>query len=422
MAVGDSTVVLQSINRMFDRLSAEKRERRQEALQMMQFGLQERKLSMMEEVRDLQMQQSKMQMAAFVVGDMEKQTNVQKVRVADSFLSETRFLDFYNPDNPDWAVDFTKALKGEYKEGMLGEKQGWNFSDRNSSLIASSLIQAQAGNPDAVLSLIDKANRAYLTAEGGQSLSAEDANLLTGFTNMGVFRVCQDEKGKTFVEKSPEWASLMASTNNVLANESKISRERAGIQTGDYKIKEELSFLEYESLPDVDQSLNEVDLQLLADRFLKKEGDDPPVTQAESDVSSAETSIDETSDRLLTSRGTLATKQSQYNDLLYQKEQQGFGGLEADLQILSNDIIAIKDSIRANQSQLTLYERDRIESMEKLDLEQRGVDPTPENIETLRKIKQAEEEGRTELRESMTVEGLSKMATDWFMQRNQTPR
>ena len=60
--------------------------------------------------------------------------------------------------------------------------------------------------------------------------------------------------------------------------------------------------------------------------------------------------------------------------------------------------------------------------MEKLDLEQRGVDPTPENIEILRKIKQAEEEGRTELRESMTVEGLSKMATDWFMQRNQTPR
>ena len=422
MAVGDSTVVLQSINRMFDRLSAEKRERRQEALQMMQFGLQERKLSMMEEVRDLQMQQSKMQMAMISVSDMEKMNNVEKAKIANEFLVSSRFLDFYNPDNPDWAVDFTDALKGEYKKGMLGEKQGWNFSDRNSSLIASSLIQAQAGNPDAVLSLIDKANRAYLTAEGGQSLSAEDANLLTGFTNMGVFRVGQDEKGKTFVEKSPEWASLMASTNNVLSNESKISRERAGIQTGDFEIKEELSFLQHESLPDVDQSLNEVDLQLLADRFLKKEGDDPPVTQAESDVSSAETSIDETSDRLLTSRGTLATKQSQYNDLLYQKEQQGFGGLEADLQILSNDIIAIKDSIRANQSQLTLYERDRIESMEKLDLEQRGVDPTPENIETLRKIKQAEEEGRTELRESMTVEGLSKMATDWFMQRNQTPR
>ena len=143
---------------------------------------------------------------------------------------------------------------------------------------------------------------------------------------------------------------------------------------------------------------------------------------SESDVSSAESSIDETSDRLLTSRSRLATKQTQYSDLLRQKEEQGFGGLEADLQILSNEIDDIKDSIRNNQSQLTLFERDRIESMEKLDLEQRGVDPTPENIEILRKIKQAEEKGRTELRESMTVEGLSQMATDWFMQRNQPPR
>ena len=120
MAVGDSTVVLQSINRMFDRLAAEKRERRQEALLMMQVGLQERKFSMMEEVRKLQMDQSKMQMAAFVVGDMEKQTNVQKAKVANSFLLESRFLDFYNPDNPDWAVEFTKALKGEYKAGFMG--------------------------------------------------------------------------------------------------------------------------------------------------------------------------------------------------------------------------------------------------------------------------------------------------------------
>ena len=135
MAAGDSTVVLQSINRMFDRLSAEKRERRQEALQMMQFGLQERKLSMMEEVRDLQMQQSKMQMAMISVSDMEKMNNVEKAKIANEFLVSSRFLDFYNPDNPDWAVDFTDALKGEYKKGMLGAKQGWNFSDKNSSFI-----------------------------------------------------------------------------------------------------------------------------------------------------------------------------------------------------------------------------------------------------------------------------------------------
>ena len=230
------------------------------------------------------------------------------------------------------------------------------------------------------------------------------------------------KKGDQVFEMSPTWQSLATSTDTIFQNEAKIARERVGIQSGDYEITEKLSILEYEDLPDVEQSLNEIDLQLLADRFQKKEGDDPPVTQAESAVSSAESSIDETSDRLLTSRSRLATKQTQYSNLLRQKEEQGFGGLEADLKILSDDITAIKDSIRANQSQLTLYERDRIESMEKLDLQQRGVDPTPENIKRLREIKQAEEEGRTELRESMTVEGLSRMATDWFMQRNQTPR
>ena len=427
MAVGDSTVVLQSINRMFDRLSAEKRERRQEALQMMQFGLQERKLSMMEEVRDLQMQQSKMQMAAYVVGDMQKQTNVQKAQVANSFLLETRFLDFYNPDDPDWAVKFRQMLKGVYKEGYLGEEQGYNFSDKNASLISNALLQAQGSqDPQGILNLIDRANRAYLTVEGKGKISAEDANLLRGFTHMGMLNIGEDEKGDQVFEMSPTWQSLMTSTDNIFQNESKIARERAGIQKGDYDIQEELSFLEYESLPDVEQSLNEVELQQLMNAQFQKTydemGEDPSLTQAESAVSSAESSIDETSDRLLTSRSRLATKQTQYSDLLRQKEEQGFGGLEADLQILSNEIDDIKDSIRNNQSQLTLFERDRIESMEKLDLEQRGVDPTPENIEILRKIKQAEEKGRTELRESMTVEGLSQMATDWFMQRNQPPR
>ena len=427
MAVGDSTVVLQSINRMFDRLSAEKRERRQEALQMMQIGLQERKLSMMEEVRNLQMQQSKMQMAAFVVGDMEKQTNVQKAKVANSFLLESRFLDFYNPDDSEWAVKFREVLKGEYKEGYFGEEQGYNFSDKNASLISNALLQAQGSqDPQGILDLIDKANRAYLTVEGKGKISAEDANLLRGFTHMGMLNIGEDEKGDQVFEMSPTWQSLATSTDNIFQNEAKIARERVGIQSGDYEITEKLSVLEYEDLPDINQSLNEVELQQLMNTQMQKTydemGKDPSLTQAESDVSSAESSIDETSDRLLTSRSRLATKQTQYSDLLRQKEEQGFGGLEADLQILSNDIATIKDSIRANQSQLTLYERDRIESMEKLDLEQRGVDPTPENIEILRKIKQAEEEGRTELRESMTVEGLSKMATDWFMQRNQTPR
>ena len=384
MAVGDSTVVLQSINRMFDRISAEKRERRQEALQMMQFGLQERKLSMMEEVRDLQMQQSKMQMAMIGVSDMEKMNNVQKAKIANEFLVSSRFLDFYNPDNPDWAVDFTKALKGEYKEGMLGEKQGWNFSDRNSSLIASSLIQAQAGNPDAVLSLIDKANRAYLTAEGGRSLSAEDANLLTGFTNMGVFRVGQDEKGKTFVEKSPEWASLMASTNNVLSNESKISRERAGIQTGDFEIKEELSFLQHESLPDVEKSLNEVEIQQLLEAQMRKTyedlGDDVPVkTEAEIERENAQSNIDDISTRIEQKEDRVSTSQVKFNQMQSFKDQ-GFAIDEAELQQLSQEIAEIKDSINVERGNLKTSNDERTLAANKLMLERQNIPITEENL------------------------------------------
>ena len=384
MAVGDSTVVLQSINRMFDRLSAEKRERRQEALQMMQFGLQERKLSMMEEVRDLQMQQSKMQMAMYNVADMEKMNNVQKAKIANEFLVSSRFLDFYNPDNPDWAVDFTKALKGEYKEGMLGEKQGWNFSDRNSSLIASSLIQAQAGNPDAVLSLIDKANRAYLTAEGGRSLSAEDANLLTGFTNMGVFRVGQDEKGKTFVEKSPEWASLMASTNNVLANESKISRERAGIQTGDFDIKEELSFLQHESLPDVERSLNEVEIQQLLEAQMRETyqdlGDEVPVkSEAEIERENAQSNIDDISTRIEQKEDRVSTSQVKFNQMQSFKDQ-GFAIDESELQQLSQEIAEIKDSINVERGNLKTSNDERTLAANKLMLERQNIPITEENL------------------------------------------
>ena len=108
----DSTVVLQSVNRMFDRLFAEKRQRSLDALKMVELGLKDRQMTMMEEVRGLQADQSRMQMAMVKIADMEKFNNVQKAKIANDFLVFSRFLDFYNPDNPDWAVEFTKALKG----------------------------------------------------------------------------------------------------------------------------------------------------------------------------------------------------------------------------------------------------------------------------------------------------------------------
>jgi len=379
----DGTVVLQSVNRMFDRLFAEKRQRSLDALKMVELGLKDRQMTMMEEVRGLQADQSRMQMAMVKIADMEKFTNVQKAKIANDFLVSSRFLDFYNPDNPDWAVEFTKALKGEYKAGFMGEKQGWKFSDRNASLIASSLIQAQAGNPDAVLTLIDRANRSYLTAQGGQQLVAEDANLLTGFTNMGMFVVGQDEKGDVFVDKSPQWQSLTDATTNVLSNESKIAEERTGLQSGDYDIKEKLSFLKYETLPDIQQSLNELDMQKLLEQQMKDAyteiGDN---TTLETEKINIEGTISSTSDRLKQLSDDLATKELNFQ-LMKEEQSSGYAFDKVAFDNLNADIDSVKASMDVLESELKTQNDLRIEASRKIELEERNIPITEKNIQRL---------------------------------------
>jgi hypothetical protein len=368
---------------MFDRLFAEKRQRSLDALKMVELGLKDRQMTMMEEVRGLQSDQSRMQMAMVKIADMEKFTNVQKAKIANDFLVSSRFLDFYNPDNPDWAVEFTKALKGEYKAGFMGEKQGWKFSDRNASLIASSLIQAQAGNPDAVLTLIDRANRSYLTAQGGQQLVAEDANLLTGFTNMGMFVVGQDEKGDVFVDKSPQWQSLTDATTNVLSNESKIAEERTGLQSGDYDIKEKLSFLKYETLPDIQQSLNELDMQKLLEQQMKDAyteiGDN---TTLETEKINIEGTISSTSDRLKQLSDDLATKELNFQ-LMKEEQSSGYAFDKVAFDNLNADIDSVKASMDVLESELKTQNDLRIEASRKIELEERNIPITEKNIQRL---------------------------------------
>ena len=340
-------------------------------------------MTMMEEVRGLQADQSRMQMAMVKIADMEKFTNVQKAKIANDFLVSSRFLDFYNPDNPDWAVDFTKALKGEYKAGFMGKEQGWKFSDRNASLIASSLIQAQAGNPDAVLTLIDRANRSYLTAQGCQQLVAEDANLLTGFTNMGMFVVGQDEKGDVFVDKSPQWKSLTDATENVLSNESKIAEERTGLQSGDYDIQEKLSFLKHETLPDIQQSLNELDMQKLLEQQMKDAyteiGDN---TTLEAEKINIEGTISSTSDRLKQLSDDLATKELNLK-LMRDEQSSGYAFDKVAFDNLNTDIDSVKSSMDVLESELKTQNDLRIEASRKIELEERNIPITEENIQRL---------------------------------------
>ena len=406
MAVGDSTVVLQSVNRMFDRLFAEKRQRSLDALKMVELGLKDRQMTMMEEVRGLQVQQSKMQMAAYVLGDMQKQTNVQKAKVANSFLSESRFLDFYNPDDTDWAVKFREVLKGEYKEGYFGKEQGYNFSDKNASLISNALLQAQGSqDPQGILNLIDRANRAYLTVEGGGKVSAEDANLLRGFTHMGMLNIGQDEKGDQFFEVSPTWQSLMTSTDNIFQNEAKIARERAGIQKGDYEIKEELNFLKYETLPDIQQSLNELDMQKLLEQQMKTtfESMDTGVvddkTQLEKERELVQSNIDDISTRIEQKEDSVSTSQVKLSQMQSFKDQ-GFAIDEVELQQLSKDISEIKDSITIERDNLKTANDERTIAANKLMLERQNIPVTEENLMLLSE-KLKEQQSATDLSKSM---------------------
>ena len=386
----DGTVVLQSVNRMFDRLFAEKRQRSLDALKMVELGLKDRQMTMMEEVRGLQSDQSRMQMAMVKIADMEKFTNVQKAKIANDFLVSSRFLDFYNPDNPDWAVEFTKALKGEYKAGFMGKEQGWKFSDRNASLIASSLIQAQAGNPDAVLSIIDRANRSYLTAQGGQRLPAEDGNLLMGFTNMGMFLIGKDEKGEDFFEKSPQWQSLTDATENVLSNESKIAEERTGLQSGDYDIKEKLSFLKHETLPDIQQSLNEVEIQQLLEQQMQEAyGKIDDNTSLETEKINIEGTISSTSDRLKQLSDDLATKQLNFQ-LMKEEQSSGYAFDKVAFDNLNADIDSVKASMDVLESELKTQNDLRIEASRKIELEERNIPITEKNIQRLEHEKEME--------------------------------
>jgi hypothetical protein len=386
----DGTVVLQSVNRMFDRLFAEKRQRSLDALKMVELGLKDRQMTMMEEARGLQADQSRMQMAMVKIADMEKFTNVQKAKIANDFLVSSRFLDFYNPDNPDWAVEFTKALKGEYKAGFMGKEQGWKFSDRNASLIASSLIQAQAGNPDAVLSIIDRANRSYLTAQGGQQLQAEDANLLNGFTLMGMFRLGEDAEGKGFFEKSPQWQSLTDATENVLSNESKIAEERTGLQSGDYDIKEKLSFLKHETLPDIQQSLNEVEIQQLLEQQMQEAyGKIDDNTSLETEKINIEGTISSTSDRLKQLSDDLATKQLNFQ-LMKEEQSSGYAFDKVAFDNLNADIDSVKASMDVLESELKTQNDLRIEASRKIELEERNIPITEKNIQRLEHEKEME--------------------------------
>jgi len=426
MAVGD-TVVLQSVNNMFDRLSSAKQQRKNDELNYLKIQLAERKLDMTKEASDhagmlafkkseledrkmtlleeasaLQGKQTNMQIALMKVQDADKMNKVQAASIANEFKASARFLDFYNPDDIDWAENYSKVLKGTYKDGFMADGQGFNFSDQNASLITTSLLQAQAGNPEMVLDLIDKANRASLSLAAGEQLGASDFNLINGLTNMGLFQIGKDESGGVLLNSTREWGDLMESTQNVLSNSSKIRKNRLEIQEGKDTVLESMNFLEYEQLPSVVNAIESIDNGLAdSKKFLeyinKKEIDsdsgevvpgvvEPVDTRGVYEIQKAES--DSVLNELTTSMNNLeknqSTKQFRYN-ILKNQSRRGYGIDETELSSLDKDLVSLSDTINSIQVQIDSASNESQELSNKALLEKRGIPVNEDNLLMLSK-------------------------------------
>ena len=201
---------------------------------------------------------------------------------------------------------------------------------------------------------------------------------------MGMFRLGEDAEGKGFFEKSPQWQSLTDATANVLSNESKIRKERTDIQTGDYDITEKLKFMEYETLPDIQQSLNEVELQTLLEEQMKnalQNVDDEENTYKNQKIN-AEEAINTTSDSLESLSDQLASKVLRRN-MMRDEQKSGYAFDKVEFENISSEIDSIKASMDVLESEIKTQNDARKEASRKIELEERNIPVTEENIERL---------------------------------------
>jgi|TARA_Y100000034_G_scaffold24546_1_gene28712 hypothetical protein len=247
----DTALILQTTAQMFDRMAQRKAQRNIDALRQMQLGMQDRRISMMEEASNLQKQQFEMQKFYNQLTNIEKLTKTQGLEIGNRIISRFNFNEFYNPEDENWAKKYRQLLKGELKVGKVGrkEKVGFGFSDANASLIIGNLTDAvNSKNPNPLMHLVNKVNITHRKRSSGERVPYQDLNLYQGFINMGLFTVDPDTKSVTPTE---DMSAIMGSTDNILTNLSKLSQEISEIAQNDFEIDRKFKFLEHTALPSI---------------------------------------------------------------------------------------------------------------------------------------------------------------------------
>ena len=119
----DTALILQTTAQMFDRMAQRKAQRNIDALNQMKLGMQDRRISMMEEASKLQKHQFEMQKFYNQLTNIEKLTKTQGLEIGNRIISRFNFNEFYNPEDENWSKKYRQLLKGELKVGKVGRKE-----------------------------------------------------------------------------------------------------------------------------------------------------------------------------------------------------------------------------------------------------------------------------------------------------------
>ena len=393
----DLSVLLQTTAQIFDRMVSQKKQRQVDALNQMKLGMQDRRLTMMEEAADLSEQKFELEKFHMFLENIKSRNNMMAADVVNSFYIQTRFNEFYDPDNKEWAVDFKKVLTGKYKSGYLAEEAGYGFSEQNASLILNTIQSSVVSKSDAsVLKLINRVDRAYRLLASGEKVPVDDLDLFKGFVNMGLFRAgvtgadykseIEGKKAVPIFEATAEWQQIMTSAGNVLSNRAKISKELDELLTDEIpKIDSAFNFLQYNQLPAITST--ETDVQGLLDKFqsLQVVQDDTkefkkPIQEANENIISLSNQIDNKEEQI-------ALDKSKFQNMKIAKTQ-GLTIDEVEMANLAESIAnnsASKDSLFFTKRDV---EREKDLNIKKQGLIDIGVQPTEENIQQMEKIRQ----------------------------------
>ena len=383
----DTALILQTTAQMFDRVAQRKAQRNIDALNQMKLGMQDRRISMMEEASKLQKHQFEMQKFYNQLTNIEKLTKTQGLEIGNRIISRFNFNEFYNPEDENWSKKYRQLLKGELKVGKVGrkEKVGFGFSDANASLIIGNLTDAvNSKNPNPLMHLVNKVNITHRKRSSGERVPYQDLNLYQGFINMGLFTVDPDTKSVTPTE---DMSAIMGSTDNTLTNLSKLSQEISEIAQNDFKIDREFKFLEHTALPSITSTEMDVTDEQRKWQEILDEIKSSQVADFKTPIQQANENIISLSNQIESKEDQIAIDKSKLQNMKIAQTQ----GLTVDAVDMSNLAESIANNTAAKDSLFFIKrdtERDKDLNIKQQELIDIGVQPTEENVQQMEKIRQ----------------------------------